>query len=93
MGHKVRGDKTVVKNNHIYHQTWGILVTHMYFPIEVSFSLGTTEDNTDDIETGRELAEAKAHELLGSCIDTTVSKEFQYSFDLELEDEKLDATS
>ena len=76
----------MVKNNHIYHQTWGVLVTHMYFPIEVSFSLPTGSED-EDIEIGRELAEAKAHELLDGCIDTTVSKEFQYSFDLELEKE------
>lgn len=76
----------MVKNNHIYNQTWGVLVTHMYFPIEISFSLPTGEED-DEVEVGHELAEAKAHELLDGCIDTTVSKEFQYSFDLELEKE------
>ena len=76
----------MVKNNHIYHQTWGVLVTHMYFPIEVSFSLPTGSEE-EDIEIGRELAEAKAHELLDGCIDSTMAKEFQYTFDLELEKE------
>ena len=74
----------MVKNNHIYHQTWGVLVTHMYFPIEVSFSLPTGEED-DDIEIGHELALEKADEILSQCIDSTMAKEFQYSFDLELE--------
>ena len=80
----------MVKNNHIYHQTWGVLVTHMYFPIEVSFSLPIGSED-EEIEIGHELATAKAHELLEGCIDTTIAEgqlgNFQYTFDLDLEEE------
>ena len=76
----------MVKNNHIYHQTWGVLVTHMYFPIEVSFSLPTGSED-DEIEIGHELAQAKAHELLDGCIDSTMAKEFQYNFELDMEND------
>lgn len=76
----------MVKNNHIYHQTWGVLVTHMYFPIEVSFSLPTGEEDMD-VETGHELALKKAHEILDDniCIDVNMKEEYQYTFELELE--------
>ena len=74
----------MVKNNHIYHQTWGVLVTHMYFPIEVSFSLPLGEEDMD-VETGHELALQKAHEILDGCIDVTMKEDFQYTFDLELD--------
>lgn len=73
----------MVKNNHIYHQTWGVLVTHMYFPIDVSFSLPTGEEDMD-VETGHELAQEKVYQILDG-IDT--SPEYMYSFELELETE------
>ena len=76
----------MVKNNHIVTQTWGVLVTHMYFPIEVSFSLPTGEEDMD-VETGHELALKKAHEIFDEnmCIDVNMKEEYQYTFDLELE--------
>ena len=73
----------MVKNNHIYHQTWGVLVTHMYFPIDVSFSLPTGEEDMD-VETGHELAQEKVYQILDG-IDT--NPEYMYSFELELETE------
>jgi hypothetical protein len=71
----------VVKNNHIVTQTWGVLVTHMYFPIEVSFSL---EDKyaEGDIEIGYSLAKEKAHEVFDGIVKHPT---YQYTFDLELE--------
>ena len=84
MGHKVRGDKTVVKNNKIINQTWGVLVTHMYFPIEVSFSLPTKDADELDIETGYDLAMEKALKRLDTIWDGE-TKDFEYKFDLELD--------
>ena len=85
MGHKVRGDKTVVKNNHIYHQTWGILVTHMYFPIEVSFSMSKEDEEAgDDTDVGYDLAMEKALKRLDTIWDGE-TKDFEYKFDLELD--------
>jgi hypothetical protein len=71
----------VVKNNHIVTQTWGVLVTHMYFPIEVSFSLEDkyTEEN---VEIGYTLAKEKAYEVFDGIV---IHPSYQYTFDLELE--------
>lgn len=74
----------MVKNNHIYNQTWGVLVTRMYFPIEVSFSLPTGEQDMD-VETGYALAQEKVYSILDG-IDT--NPEYMYSFDLELKSDK-----
>ena len=71
----------MVKNSHIYHQTWGVLVTHMYFPIEVSFSLPTGEEDMD-VEKGHDLAQEKVFQMLDG-IDT--NPEYMYSFELEME--------
>tara|TARA_R110000824_G_scaffold261570_3_gene450209 strand:+ start:164 stop:343 length:180 start_codon:yes stop_codon:yes gene_type:complete len=58
----------------------------MYFPIEVSFSLPTGEEEMD-VETGHGLALKKAHEIFDEniCIDVNMKEEYQYTFDLELE--------
>lgn len=71
----------MVKNNHIVTQTWGVLVTHMYFPIEVSFSL---EDKyaEEDVEIGYNLAAEKASEIFHGIVKHPT---YQYTFDLELE--------
>jgi len=71
----------VVKNSHIYHQTWGVLVTRMYFPIEVSFSLPIGEGEMD-VEKGYELAQEKVWKMLDG-LDT--NPKYAYSFELELE--------
>ena len=71
----------MVKNSHIYHQTWGVLVTRMYFPIEVSFSLPIGEGETD-VEKGYELAQEKVWKMLDG-LDT--NPKYAYSFELELE--------
>ena len=85
MGYKVRGDKTVVKNNHIVTQTWGVLVTHMYFPIEVSFSMSKEDEEAgDDTDVGYDLAMEKALKRLDTVWDGE-TKDFQYTFDLELD--------
>ena len=73
----------MVKNNHIYHQTWGVLVTRMYFPIEVSFSLPTGEEDMD-VEKGHDLAQEKVFQMLDG-IDT--NPEYMYSFELEMEND------
>jgi hypothetical protein len=74
----------MVKNNQIINQTWGVLVTHMYFPIEVSFSLPTKDADELDIETGYDLAMEKALKRLDTIWDGE-TKDFQYTFDLELD--------
>ena len=74
----------MVKNNKIINQTWGVLVTHMYFPIEVSFSLPTKDADELDIETGYDLAMEKALKRLDTIWDGE-TKDFQYTFDLELD--------
>ena len=85
MGHKVRGDKTVVKNNKIINQTWGVLVTHMYFPIEVSFSMSKEDEEAgDDTDVGYDLAMEKALKRLDTIWDGE-TKDFEYKFDLELD--------
>ena len=71
----------MVRNNNIYNQTWGVLVTHMYFPIEVSFSLPTGEEDMD-VEKGHDLAQEKVFQMLDG-IDT--NPEYMYSFELEME--------
>ena len=71
----------MVKNSHIYHQTWGVLVTHMYFPIEVSFSLPIGEGETD-VEKGYELAQEKVWKMLDGLDANT---EYTYYFELEME--------
>jgi len=49
----------MVKNNHIITQTWGVLVTHMYFPIEVSFSMSKEDEEAgEDTDVGYDLAMA-----------------------------------
>ena len=84
-GARVRGDKTMVKNNHIITQTWGVLVTHMYFPIEVSFSMSKADEEAgEDIDVGHDLAEDKARKVLDMIWDG-VTKDFMYTFDLELD--------
>ena len=85
MGYKVRGDKTVVKNNKIINQTWGVLVTHMYFPIEVSFSMSKEDEEAgDDTDVGYDLAMEKALKRLDTIWDGE-TKDFEYKFDLELD--------
>ena len=71
----------MVKNSHIYHQTWGVLVTRMYFPIEVSFSLPIGEGETD-VEKGYELAQEKVWKMLDGL---DANPEYTYSFELEME--------
>ena len=71
----------MVKNSHIYHQTWGALVTRMYFPIEVSFSLPIGEGETD-VEKGYELAQEKVWKMLDGL---DANPEYTYSFELEME--------
>ena len=71
----------MLKNSHIYHQTWGVLVTRMYFPIEVSFSLPIGEGEMD-VEKGYELAQEKVWKMLDG-LDT--NPKYAYSFELELE--------
>jgi len=84
-GARVRGDKTMVKNNHIITQTWGVLVTHMYFPIEVSFSMSKADEEAgEDTEIGYDLAMEKALKRLDTIWDGE-TKDFQYTFDLELD--------
>jgi hypothetical protein len=75
----------MVKNNQIITQTWGILVTHMYFPIEVSFSMSKKDEEAgEDIDVGHDLAEDKARKVLDMIWDG-VTPEFMYTFDLELD--------
>ena len=75
----------MVKNNHIITQTWGVLVTHMYFPIEVSFSMSKKDEEAgEDIDVGHDLAEDKARKVLDMIWDG-VTPEFMYTFDLELD--------
>jgi len=75
----------MVKNNQIITQTWGILVTHMYFPIEVSFSMSKKDEEAgEDIDVGHDLAEDKARKVLDMIWDG-VTKDFMYTFDLELD--------
>ena len=75
----------MVKNNQIITQTWGILVTHMNFPIEVSFSM-SKEDVVagEDSEIGYVFALEKALKRLDT-IWSGETKDFQYTFDLELD--------
>ena len=75
----------MVKNNKIITQTWGVLVTHMYFPIEVSFSMSKKDEEAgEDIDVGHDLAEDKARKVLDMIWDG-VTKDFMYTFDLELD--------
>ena len=75
----------MVKNNQIITQTWGILVTHMYFPIEVSFSMSKADEEAgEDTEIGYDLAMEKALKRLDTIWDG-VTPEFMYTFDLELD--------
>ena len=75
----------MVKNNKIINQTWGVLVTHMYFPIEVSFSMSKEDEEAgDDTDVGYDLAMEKALKRLDTVWDGE-TKDFQYTFDLELD--------
>ena len=75
----------MVKNNHIITQTWGVLVTHMYFPIEVSFSMSKEDEEAgDDTDVGYDLAMEKALKRLDTIWDGE-TKDFEYKFDLELD--------
>ena len=74
----------MVKNNKIINQTWGVHVSMMYFPIDVSFSLPTKDADELDIETGYDLAMEKALKRLDTIWDGE-TKDFEYKFDLELD--------
>ena len=72
----------MVKNNKIINQTWGVYVSMMYFPIDVSFSLPIQDADELYIEIGHELATEKALTILDSVWDGE-SPNFRYEFEVE----------
>ena len=73
----------MVKNNRIVTQTWECLVTHMYIPIQVTFSIDT-KDTDGDYELGKTLADEEATKRLDILWDGVTSG-FTYKYDLGLE--------
>ena len=74
----------MVKTNKIINQTWGVYVSMMYFPIDISFSLPSQDADELDVETGHTLATEKALAILDSVWDGE-SPHFQYNFEVELD--------
>ena len=75
----------MVKNNKIINLTWGVHVSMMYFPIDISFSFPTKDVEKYPVETGYDLAMEKALAILDTLWDGE-TPDYQYKFDLEIND-------